>query len=213
MKKNNNKKSNTGKKTPGKKTTVTKKTNKTATARKTTSQKSAPKKTIPAKSPKAKKPEPRKSSTKPGKTVNQPKKTKSANERIAENQIETIENGKLFFNLYEIKNGQIYKCSGREKEETHLYVGFSNEKQEIVKAVETTHLIEPGKAQKIRDGLLLKIQFGDMENPTGIDKSYYTKNIKNKTIKTSDNYVLGAKGKINKSQAEKIYAFAIQKRR
>jgi len=189
--KNSNKTTRPGK-APAKKNTVAKKTTGTV-------KKSAPKKTSSAKSPKARKPEPKNSSKKPEKTDKQPKKSNATKSEKYDS-----------VGIYAIKNNKIYdpKSSGE-----HIYVVFCDSKGNILKAVTTTHLIEKEKQKLIRQGRLLPMQFSNIEFPSGVTDSYYTKDMQNKEINVKDPAIKKAKAGITKGQAEKINRFAKNKRR
>lgn len=94
-----------------------------------------------------------------------------------------------------------------------MYVVYSDNNGNVLKAVETTHLYSPDKVIKIRQRKLKPVQFGGVEFPSGVTNMYYTNDINNQPLKTKDKGIKKRKATITEKQAKEINEFAKEKRR
>lgn len=115
------------------------------------------------------------------------------------------------YGLYDIKNNKLFQSN--DPNGTHMYVVFSDNKGNVLKAVETTHLYSPDKIAKIRQKKIKPVQFGGVEFPSGVTNTYYTKDVNDKPLKTKDKGIKQRKATMSEKQAIEINAFAKEKRR
>lgn len=115
------------------------------------------------------------------------------------------------YGLYDIKNNKLFQSD--DPNGTHMYVVYSDNKGNVLKAVETTHLYAPEKVEKIRKKIIKPVQFGGVEFPSGVMNSYYTKDVNDNPLKTKDKGIKQRKATMSEKQAIEINEFAKEKRR
>lgn len=125
--------------------------------------------------------------------------------------------GKLRVGLYWIRDKFMFKDS-KNKEITddtkkHKYVVYHDENGKVDRVVETTHLYEEKKVDKIRGGLLKAYQFSGDEFPSGVENQYITTDVNNKPLKSVDIQEKPDKARIDEAQALSIHNFAKKKRK
>ena len=113
------------------------------------------------------------------------------------------------YGLYNIDNKLIYG-KGRK---VHLYAIYFNKNGTVNKAVETTHIYEKEKEEKIRKGFLKVEQFGGMHFPTGVNNNYYKKDIKNRHLTKTTQGITPSTFTMTEAQARRIYDFAKEERK
>lgn len=111
----------------------------------------------------------------------------------------------------DIPKMSIYRIDGDyivPSNETHFFVGYKDNKTNIVRAVQLTHLYNKDKSQfdKLSKGLYIKERFNNFETPSGVNNYYYTKN-------KNGGKIVFPKGslftkEISEAQARRIYNFA-----
>lgn len=102
----------------------------------------------------------------------------------------------------------------RAADNRHKYIGFFDKNNKLMRVVETTHLYEKEKAEKIQKGFIKAYQFGGENFPTGVTDSYYENDINNKHIsllKKGD--IVNVSSIVTPEQAESIYNFSKGKKR
>lgn len=101
----------------------------------------------------------------------------------------------------------------------HIYAVYKDKKNGETRLVQMTHLYEPIKAKGVKQGYLLPVKLPNVDMPSGVNNSYYTKDVDGapidlKKIEAKD--VEGKKKKatyIRKSLADKIIRFAKHRRK
>lgn len=113
------------------------------------------------------------------------------------------------YGLYTIDNNVIYGGKGKP----HIYAVYFNKDGTVNKAVETTHVIEKEKVEKIKKGVLTIEQFGGMHLPSGVNNSYYKKDITNRALTKKTEGINATSYTITTKQAKRIYDFAKKERK
>lgn len=116
------------------------------------------------------------------------------------------------------KQAEKQKRSERYKpNQAHIYAVYKDKATGETRLIQMTHVIEPKKEKAIKKGYLMPVKLPNVDMPSGVNNSYYNKDINGdpidlQKIKAKD--IEGKKKKatyIRKSLAEKIIAFAQKK--
>lgn len=103
--------------------------------------------------------------------------------------------------------------------EAHIYAVYKDDKSGETRLVQMTHLYEPRKRDAIKQGHILPVKLPNVEFPSGVNNSYYIKDINGEPIDLKKVKARDIKGKskkatyLRKPLADKIKAFAKKKRK
>ena len=123
--------------------------------------------------------------------------------------------------LVTVKNKYIFKPQKKtdkyKPEQAHIYAAYRDKKTNETRLIQMTHLYEPKKKKGIKRGYLLPVKLPNVEFPSGVNNSYYAKDVRGdpidlKKIKARD--ITGKTKKatyIRKPLADKIIRFAKKK--
>lgn len=103
--------------------------------------------------------------------------------------------------------------------QSHIYAAYKDKKSGETRLIQMTHIIEPRKKDAIKQGHILPVKLPNVDMPSGVNNSYYNKDINGDPIDLKKIEALDIPGKkkkatyISKSLSEKIIAFAKKRRK
>lgn len=121
-----------------------------------------------------------------------------------------------------IKNKYIYKKNPKDENEykpegSHIYAVYKDQKSGETRLVQMTHLYDPKKTKGIKQGYLMPVKLPNVEFPSGVNNSYYSKDVNGNPIDLKQIKAKDVPGKtkkatyVSKPLADKITAFAKKK--
>ena len=112
--------------------------------------------------------------------------------------------------LYSIPDNRMFD---KDSLRSHKYVVFFNDKNNVDRVVETTHLYEKDKVNKILKNQLKVFNFKGEQFPAGVNNNYFTKNIDHENITIKNCNMKRLNSTVEIKDAKKIYNFAKTERK
>ena len=139
--------------------------------------------------------------------LNYYKRSKQLNKTNSSKKKNTVDNDLPTMRLAKIKNRYMFDSDNPQG--VHTYVTYTDKKSKEVRAIPTTHLYVPDKAnmEKLRKGLLCKVKFPNYDAVSGVHNYYYAKDSKGRDIDLKNNDVVLSKNKLADSLVKKIKSF------
>lgn len=144
--------------------------------------------------------------------LNYYKRSKQLNKTNSSKKKNNVDNDLPIMRLAKIKNGYMFNSDNPQG--VHTYVTYTDKKSKEVRAIPTTHLYVPDKAnmEKLHKGLLCKVKFPNYDAVSGVHNYYYTKNSFGGKIDMNNCAVTSLEKISNKSLIAKIINFSKERK-
>lgn len=110
--------------------------------------------------------------------------------------------------VYSIPANKIYDKNSTKE---HIYLVYSDKNNNVKKVVETTHIIEPSVIEKVKKNLIKIVQLSGENYPTGVNRSYYVKDINNKPFNLKELSLKNSK--LKPKDVKSVFDFATEVRK